>query len=188
MKYLKYFISTITLISAIYYCSLGAYYPTVYFIGFSSFIIFGDLFLNHDDKIQNYKYPFWLDIPIYINLPLLISFLMMVVFVFSKSGSNFLSLFFFNYLNIDLLSFRDSINIVDKISLVALSSLFIGIMGTVPGHELSHRINNKYDLFIGSWLLSLSWDCAFAIEHVYGHHKNVALPKDPATARRGDNI
>ena len=50
-------------------------------------------------------------------------------------------------------------------------------MGTVPGHELSHRINNKYDLFIGSWLLSLSWDCAFAIEHVYGHHKNVALPK-----------
>ncbi|MEL0269881.1 MAG: alkane 1-monooxygenase [bacterium] len=188
MKYLKYFISTITLVSAMYYCSLGAYYPTIYFIGFSSFIIFGDLLFNHDDKIHKYKYPFWLDFPIYINLPLLILFLMMVVFVFSRSGSNFLSLFFFNYLSIDLLSFRESINLVDKISLVALSSLFIGIMGTVPGHELSHRINNKYDLFIGSWLLSLSWDCAFAIEHVYGHHKNVALPKDPATARRGDNI
>ena len=72
---------------------------------------------------------------------------------------------------------RESINLIDKISLIALSSLFIGIMGTVPGHELSHRINNKYDLFVGSWLLSLSWDCAFAIEHVYGHHKNVASQK-----------
>ena len=93
MKYLKYFISTITLISAIYLCSLGAYYPTIYFIGFSSFIIFGDFILSHDDKIQKYKYPFWLDFPIYINLPLLILFLMMVVFIFSNSSSNFLSLF-----------------------------------------------------------------------------------------------
>ena len=43
-------------------------------------------------------------------------------------------------------------------------------------------------MFIGIWLLSLSWDCAFAIEHVYGHHKNVGLPIDPATAKRGENI
>ena len=43
-------------------------------------------------------------------------------------------------------------------------------------------------MFIGNWLLALSWDCAFAIEHVYGHHKNVCLPSDPATAKRGENI
>ena len=188
MKYLKYYISTFTLIIALYFCSSGSYYPTIFFVGFSSFIIFGDLLLNHDDKIKEYKYPFWLDLPIYINLPLLILFLMMVVFVFGNNSLNHMSLFFSDYLGINLLHTRGSINLIDKISLIALSSLFIGIMGTVPGHELSHRINNKYDLFIGSWLLSLSWDCAFAIEHVYGHHKNVALPKDPATARRGDNI
>ena len=92
VKYLKYFISTITLVSAMYYCSLGAYYPTIYFIGFPLYYLRRSSY-NHDDKIHKYKYPFWLDFPIYINLPLLILFLMMVVFVFSKSGSNFLSLF-----------------------------------------------------------------------------------------------
>ena len=171
-----------------YVCSLGAFYPLLYFIGFSLFIILGDLFLKQDDKIQEYRNVFWLDFPIYLNLPIVILFLMMVAFTFGENDSNLFSSFFLNYLNIDLVQFRDSILFIDKISLVALSGLFIGIMGTVPGHELSHRINNKFDLFIGSWLLSLSWDCAFAIEHVYGHHKNVGLPKDPATARRGDNI
>jgi alkane 1-monooxygenase len=91
-------------------------------------------------------------------------------------------------LNIDLLHSRETIYFSDKIALVALTSLFIGIMGTVPGHEMSHRIKKKFDLFIGNWLLSLSWDCAFAIEHVYGHHKNVGLAKDPATANRGENV
>ena len=113
---------------------------------------------------------------------------MFIVFTLGENDSNFFSRFYLDYLNIDLVKFKDSILTIDKISLVALSGLFIGIMGTVPGHELSHRINNKLDLFIGSWLLSLSWDCAFAIEHVHGHHKNVGLPRDPATARRGDNI
>jgi alkane 1-monooxygenase len=43
-------------------------------------------------------------------------------------------------------------------------------------------------MFLGNWLLAFSWDCAFALEHVYGHHKNVCLPNDPATAKRGQNI
>ena len=46
-------------------------------------------------------------------------------------------------------------------------------MGTVPGHELVHRKKKKFDMEMGNWLLAFSWDCAFAVEHVYGHHKNV---------------
>jgi len=79
-------------------------------------------------------------------------------------------------------------SILDSIFLVALSGLFIGTMGTVPGHELVHRKKDNFDMFIGNWLLSMSWDCAFAVEHVYGHHKNVGLAIDPATAKRGENI
>ena len=92
------------------------------------------------------------------------------------------------YLNIDFNKVKESFYFMDKVSLVAISSLFIGIMGTVPGHELVHRKTRKFDMFIGNWLLSLSLDCAFALEHVYGHHKNVGLQTDPATAKRGENI
>ena len=43
-------------------------------------------------------------------------------------------------------------------------------------------------MFIGNWLLAFSWDCTFAIEHVHGHHKDVCLDEDPASAKRGENI
>jgi hypothetical protein len=188
MKYFKYYISTFTILSAAYICTLGKFFPLAFFIGFSSFIILGDLLLKNDDKKYDYKYTFFLNLPIYLNLPLLLLFLMIVVFVLGNSNSSAFSNFFLNILNIDLLHLKETISAYDKISLVALTSLFIGIMGTVPGHELSHRIKEKFDLFIGNWLLSLSWDCAFAIEHVYGHHKNVGLIEDPATAKRGENI
>ena len=113
---------------------------------------------------------------------------MMVAFILGDSSPNLFSNFLLTSFSIDLFYVRETINTLDAIFLVALSGLFIGIMGTVPGHELSHRTKEKFDMFMANWLLSLSWDCAFVIEHVYGHHKNVGLPKDPATAKRGENI
>ncbi len=188
MKYLKYYISTITLLSAMYFCTQGPYYPTVFFIGFSLFIILGDFFLSRDNTERKYHKAFFLNLPIYINLPILIIYLMMVAFILGDSSPNLFSNFLLTSFSIDLFYVRETINTLDTIFLVALSGLFIGIMGTVPGHELSHRIKEKFDMFMANWLLSLSWDCAFVIEHVYGHHKNVGLPKDPATAKRGENI
>ena len=55
-KYLKYFISTLLLILAIYICPIGIYYPTYFFIGFSLTIILGDIFLKKDITIEKYKY------------------------------------------------------------------------------------------------------------------------------------
>jgi len=187
-KYLKYFISTLLLILAIYICPIGIYYPTYFFIGFSLTIILGDIFLKKDITIEKYSYPILINMPIYINLPLLLILISMTVYIFGDFQSRWMTEIFSTYLYIDLLDMKNSVSLVDKISLVAITSLFIGVMGTVPGHELTHRKKNKFDMFFGNWLLSLSWDCTFAIEHVYGHHKNVGLPNDPATAKRGENI
>ena len=188
MKYLKYYISPFTIITAIYTCSIGAYYSTLFFIGFSLFIILGDMILKKDASEETYSYVFLLDVPMYINLPLLMLLVLFTVFALSSDPSDLFQSIFMNYLKIDLFNMRQSMNVADSISLVALTGLFIGIMGTVPGHELVHRKKNKFDMFMGNWLLAFSWDCAFAIEHVYGHHKNVGLGHDPATAKRGENI
>tara|TARA_B100001079_G_scaffold170509_1_gene146299 strand:- start:3326 stop:4381 length:1056 start_codon:yes stop_codon:yes gene_type:complete len=152
------------------------------------FIILGDILLSHDDHERTYKNTFLLNLPMYINLPLLLLFLFIVVFILGENSSNAFSSFLLTHLNIDIVYSRESINTLDSISLVALSGLFIGTMGTVSGHELVHRKKDKFDLFMGNWLLAMSWDCAFAVEHVYGHHKNVGLDIDPATAKRGENI
>ena len=188
MKYLKYYISPLTIITAIYTCSIGAYYSTLFFIGFSLFIILGDMIVKKDASEETYSYVLLLDVPMYINLPLLMLLVLFTVFALSSDPSDLFQSIFMNYLNIDLFNMRQSMNVADSISLVALTGLFIGIMGTVPGHELVHRKKDKFDMFMGNWLLAFSWDCAFAIEHVYGHHKNVGLAHDPATAKRGENI
>ncbi|MGV8840159.1 MAG: alkane 1-monooxygenase [Bauldia sp.] len=69
---------------------------------------------------------------------------------------------------------------------IALFSLglYYGIAGINVAHELVHR-NSRLAVLTGRWLLSFSFDTAFSLEHVYGHHLNVATPKDPATAPRG---
>ena len=40
----------------------------------------------------------------------------------------------------------------------------------------------------GRWLLAITFDAEFSIEHVYGHHRRLATPADPASARRGEHF
>ncbi|HET9622465.1 MAG TPA: fatty acid desaturase [Kofleriaceae bacterium] len=69
-----------------------------------------------------------------------------------------------------------------------LTGLMIGMIGTITAHELTHRTWDRRSLVIGRWLLAFSFDTAFAIEHVYGHHRYVATAHDPATAPRGRTV
>ena len=46
----------------------------------------------------------------------------------------------------------------------------------------------KFDCEVGNWALATAWNPAFAIEHVYGHHKNIGIAEvDPVTAQFGEN-
>tara|TARA_Y100000746_G_scaffold15438_1_gene12313 strand:+ start:270 stop:1427 length:1158 start_codon:yes stop_codon:yes gene_type:complete len=188
MKYLKYFISPATLVVALFFILKGAYYPTAFLIGFSLFIILGDYFIKENLLEQLYKYPFFLNLPMYLNLPLLFVFISVSIFSLSNESSILLTSILSPSSYSKLEAINASFTFVDLVSLVFLSGLFIGIMGTVPGHELVHRVKSKLDMFFGNWLLAFSWDCTFAVEHVYGHHRNVATSIDPATGKRGENI
>jgi alkane 1-monooxygenase len=188
MKYLKHFLPSVFIILALYTFSLGSHYPTIFLAGFSVFIILGDIFLKKQTTVQRFSYPNILNLSIYINLPFLFILLFFVVFIFSNYSPIWVLNLYDDFLFIDLLNIKNSATLVDKISIIISTTLFIGILGTVPGHELTHRKKNKFDMFIGNWLLAFSWDCAFAIEHVYGHHKHVGLAEDPATAKRGEKL
>lgn len=60
-------------------------------------------------------------------------------------------------------------------------------MGITVAHELIHRIN-QIEQWLGRALLLTTCYMHFAIEHVYGHHKHVATPDDPATAKKGEHF
>ncbi|MCR9143356.1 MAG: alkane 1-monooxygenase [bacterium] len=60
-----------------------------------------------------------------------------------------------------------------------------GMLGINSAHELGHR-NKAYEKWISKALLLTSLYMHFFIEHNRGHHRHVATPMDPATARRGE--
>ena len=62
-----------------------------------------------------------------------------------------------------------------------------GSIGITTAHELIHR-QSYFMRSLGVILLILCLYGHFRIEHVYGHHKNVATKEDPATARKGENF
>ena len=188
LKYLKYFIPGFTGIITIITFLMGEYYPTFFLIGFSLFIIIGDVIFPRDKEIQQFSYPSLLNLSIYVNLPILFFLVLLVVSIFSNSLPQWYIDIFNSYIYIDFIQIKNSFNLIDKVSIIIQTFLIGGAMSIAGGHELAHRKKNKFDMFVGNWLLAFSWDCTFAIEHVYGHHKNVCLPEDPATGKRGENI
>lgn len=66
--------------------------------------------------------------------------------------------------------------------------LSFGAAATNVAHELVHRTTDPTALATGRWLLAFTFDTAFSIEHVYGHHRYVGTLRDPATARRGEYV
>ena len=188
IKHLRYFLSPLSLFICIISVLKGNYYPIAFIILFDIIIACGDLLFREDRDSFDNANPAFLNLSLYLNLPLLYILCSLVLFVMTDFNSQwYISLW--NYFGVNVLESRANITFLDMcILFIYTTPLFIATMGTNVGHELTHRKKNKFDMFVGNWLLALSWDCTFAIEHVYGHHKNVGSKEDPATASRNENI
>ncbi len=82
---------------------------------------------------------------------------------------------------------KSTISWYDLISLSVSCGILLGAFGITSAHELVHR-RSKFLRGLGVFLLMLVNFAHWGIEHVYGHHKNVSTPYDPASARRNEII
>ncbi|TAE49859.1 MAG: alkane 1-monooxygenase [Bacteroidetes bacterium] len=71
--------------------------------------------------------------------------------------------------------------------IIASMGLCCGVLGINVAHELGHR-KPAAEQWMSQALLFTSLYMHFFIEHNRGHHRHVATPLDPATARRGEPI
>jgi len=62
-----------------------------------------------------------------------------------------------------------------------------GILGINVAHELVHRVNEKFEPVLGKIMLWTVLYGHWGDEHITGHHRWVATPVDPATARLGES-
>jgi alkane 1-monooxygenase len=65
--------------------------------------------------------------------------------------------------------------------------LLCGTFGINVAHELGHRVT-KFEQTLAKLLLLTSLYIHFFIEHNKGHHKNVATPEDPSSARYNEPV
>lgn len=69
---------------------------------------------------------------------------------------------------------------------LALSAGWASGAGINVGHELGHK-KGALEVWLGRLALAPSCYGHFIVEHVRGHHRDVATPEDPASSRLGEN-
>ncbi|MEO6190509.1 MAG: alkane 1-monooxygenase, partial [Saprospiraceae bacterium] len=168
---LKYLLAYLTPITA----WLGLYYKGIYAPGsfYLAFIIIPllELFFqgnteNIDPKEESSRASdkFFTAL-LYLNLPIFYGLLIY---------------FFYIIYSIELSTF-------EYFALTLNMGIVGGTLGINIAHELGHR-SHWYDQLISKSLLLPCLYLHFNIEHNRGHHKYVATPQDPATARYGENF
>jgi alkane 1-monooxygenase len=75
---------------------------------------------------------------------------------------------------------------LDLIAYVLTMGTVLGVNGINGGHELGHKTEHKFKLFLAHILLTTSMQNHFMTYHNSGHHKDVATPNDLTTAKKGD--
>lgn len=70
---------------------------------------------------------------------------------------------------------------------ITAMGMLCGVVGINVAHELGHR-QLSLDRFLAKTLLLSTLYTHFYIEHNRGHHRHVATPDDPASARQGETL
>lgn len=167
---------------------LGGSFLTVGLLTTMVIFVLGDLISGDDQSVPEYQYPKILTWQLWLALPLLCLITFSALWQFSS-----IDLFGFGEMikrltNFDLLENRGQATQIEFVACLLLTGFYVGMVGTITAHELTHRTRDRVSLFIGRWLLAFSFDTSFSVEHVYGHHRYVSTINDPATAPRGRNV
>lgn len=76
---------------------------------------------------------------------------------------------------------------LEVLGLILSTGTMLGAYGITSAHELVHRRELWLRAF-GVYNLMLVNFAHWGLEHVFGHHKHVATPNDPATARKDEAV
>lgn len=170
--------------------TLGGHFLWYGLIAAIVIVVGGDLFLGDDTSEPEIRAKWALDAQLYAALPLTVAFVFVVVWHAARGAEDPLG---YGALvqattGYDALAARNATTAIDYVGGLLVAALYLTLMSTLVAHELTHRTWDRAAMLVGRWLLAFSWDTGFSIEHVYGHHKKLGTPEDPATAPRGISV
>ncbi|MGH2486947.1 MAG: alkane 1-monooxygenase, partial [Ktedonobacterales bacterium] len=187
LKYLRYSPTTLILLAGIVLLAAGGNCMWGQF-GLILFVtVIGDFALGKDLDEPQYEQTWLLNFWLYSALPLLWAAGTVYAWYLSDFDLLGIGAAVGHLSGYDMFAARAATTPLQMVGGALALGLMFAFAGTVIAHELTHRTWSKAAQIAGRWMLALSGDASFAIEHVYGHHKNVSTRKDPATSRRGEN-
>jgi NAD(P)H-flavin reductase/ferredoxin len=188
LHYLKFFMFHAVGLLALAATLFGGAHVPVALAAVLALYMVGDAVAGDDTSTPRFKYPQVLTAQLWLALPLLASIVFAAVWSVCPGDPLGFGATLTRWTGYDLLAARAATTFGQHAASFVLTGLMIGMVGTIPAHELTHRTWDRTSMFIGRWLLAFSFDTSFAIEHVYGHHRYVSTTADPATAPRGRSV
>ena len=151
-------------------------------------VAIGDLVLPDDTSEPKLTAQWYFNFLLWLTLPILV--VVSLCFTWGVASTDVLGIdpFMKQWFGYDRLELQANTTWYQWFAGAVAGAFLFGAGGINVGHELTHRTYSPRDMILGRWMLAFSADASFAIEHVYGHHKNLGTPRDPATAQRGDNV
>ncbi|MEL0169427.1 MAG: alkane 1-monooxygenase [Pseudomonadaceae bacterium] len=188
LHYLKFFLFHAVGLLAVVSILAGGGWTSLGLLAVLAIYIGGDAIGGNDTSTPPFHYPMILTVQLWMALPLLAFIVFSAVWSASDTDVLGFGAALTQLSGYDLLAAREATATLHHVSAIVLTGLMIGLLGTIAGHELTHRTWDPVSMLIGRWLLAFSLDTVFSIEHVYGHHRYVSTTEDPATAPRGRNV
>jgi NAD(P)H-flavin reductase/ferredoxin len=188
VDYARYFAFHVIGLLAFAALLLGGTFLTAGLLAVVAFYVIGDAVSGDDTSTPRFRRPGVLTAQLWMALPLLSLIAFGSVWSVSAGDPLGFGAWVTRWTTYDVLAAREATTFVQHLAAWIITGLMIGLVGTIPAHELTHRTWDRVSMLVGRWLLAFSFDTTFAIEHVYGHHRYVSTTHDPATAPRGRNV
>ena len=118
---------------------------------------------KEEEQTQNNKWLF--DLLLYLNVPMMAGLLAWYFYCLT----------------------HDPLAVYEIVGLTLTMGIYLGGVGINVAHELGHRPNALAQRAANALLLPNLY-MHFTIEHNYGHHVNIATPKDPASSRYNESV
>ena len=186
--YLKFFSYYLLAVFALFCLLAGEYWVVFGYIGFVSFFVLGDALFGDDFSTPDYRFPQILTATLWLALPISLVIIAAGLWLVSDATSLWGIEQWYAQVGIDIIDAKANTIPLQLVFAVLFCGFLVSGIGTVTAHELIHRVGSPVSVSLGRWIMALSFDANFSIEHVYGHHRYVATSHDPATAPRGRNV
>jgi alkane 1-monooxygenase len=150
--------------------------------------ILGDTLLGDSFDEPDYRHPWLLNAMLYLALPALALVAFAMAWMAGSGDLLGFGAWAQSHVGWDLFARREATAAWHWVGGILSCGLTFSALGTNVAHELTHRTTDRAAMLVGRWLLALTFNAEFSIEHVYGHHRRLATPADPASARRGEHF